>query len=87
MILIEKLKQKGYRIPEDISVAGFDHYLSETAGSRDLTTYEVNTKEMAEEVVELLERRVEKRQSPFRTMTVRGRLIAGDTVKDKMGDL
>ena len=38
----------GYRVPEDVSVVGFDNYMY--PGRRDIgvTTYEINMQEMAE---------------------------------------
>ena len=46
-ILIEDLKNLGYRIPEDISVVGFDNFLATGNKNDNITTYEVNMKAMA----------------------------------------
>ena len=53
-VLIEKLKKDGYRVPEDISVVGFDNYTFSNFSSPRLTTVEVDVVEMAERAVELL---------------------------------
>lgn len=45
--LIKKLRESGYRVPEDISVAGYDNYLYPGLCDVALTTYEVDIKEMA----------------------------------------
>ncbi|MDD6812153.1 MAG: LacI family DNA-binding transcriptional regulator [Lachnospiraceae bacterium] len=49
--LIRKLKENGYRVPEDISVVGYDNYqppgLSEVA----ITSYDVDMREMAKRTV------------------------------------
>lgn len=45
--LIKKLKDNGYRVPEDISVVGFDNYLYPGLSDIQITTYEVDLKEMA----------------------------------------
>ena len=40
--LIKKLQKAGYRIPEDISVVGFDNYLYPGTCDINITTYEVD---------------------------------------------
>ena len=49
--LIKKLKDNGYRAPEDISVVGFDNYLYPGLSDIQITTYEVDLKEMAKKAV------------------------------------
>ena len=49
--LIKKLKDNGYRVPEDISVVGFDNYLYPGLSDIQITTYEVDLEEMAKKAV------------------------------------
>ena len=49
--LIKKLKDNGYRVPEDISVVGFDNYLYPGLSDIQITTYEVDLKEMAKKAL------------------------------------
>ena len=49
--LIKKLKDNGYRVPEDISVVGFDNYLYPGLSDIQITTYEVDLEEMAKKTV------------------------------------
>ena len=49
--LIKKLKDNAYRVPEDISVVGFDNYLYPGLSDIQITTYEVDLKEMAKKAV------------------------------------
>lgn len=49
--LIKKLKENGYRVPEDISVVGFDNYLYPGLSDIQITTYEVDLGEMAKKTV------------------------------------
>ena len=49
--LIRKLKDNGYRVPEDISVVGFDNYLYPGLSDIQITTYEVDLEEMAKKTV------------------------------------
>ena len=50
-LLIKKLKENGYRVPEDISVVGFDNYLYPGLSDIQITTYEVDLEEMAKKTV------------------------------------
>ncbi len=46
-ILIKNLKRKNYKVPDDISVVGFDNFLYPGLCDIGITTYDVNVKEMA----------------------------------------
>ncbi len=58
-LLIRKLQEAGYNVPKDISVAGFDNYLNEQIINVGITTYEINTREMANRAVHILTRKLE----------------------------
>ena len=58
-LLIRKLSEAGLRVPEDISVVGFDNYVSDQYALQSMTTYEINTREMARRAVQLLLDRLE----------------------------
>ena len=49
--LIKKLKDNGYRVPEDISVVGFDNYLYPGLSDIQITTYDVDLEEMARRAI------------------------------------
>lgn len=53
-ILIQKLEQAGYSVPGDVSVVGFDNYLADQFAGIGLTTYEIDTKEMARRATHIL---------------------------------
>lgn len=78
-ILIEKLKQNGYRVPEDISVVGFDNYTFARYTPVQLTTVEVNMDEMAESAAQLLVRHIDGYEEKGRKV-ISGRLIIRDSV-------
>lgn len=84
-LLIRKLKKSGYSVPEDISVAGFDHFLSVQAmGISDIsiTTYEVDLREMARRGIQTLLHRIENPNSPGGIIMVGGgRFVEGDSTR------
>lgn len=51
--LYDLLRQQGYRIPEDVSIVGYDNYLIHSFASS-LTTYNVDMKRMASIALKLL---------------------------------
>lgn len=53
-LLIAKLEEAGYRVPQDISVVGFDNYVSGQFAGIGITTYEIDTKEMADRAVHII---------------------------------
>ena len=53
-MLINKLRQNGYRVPEDVSVVGYDNYIYPGICDIGITTYEVDLGEMAKRTVKVL---------------------------------
>ncbi len=56
--IIKKLKAAGYRVPEDISVVGYDNYIYPGLCEVGITTYEVDMKEMARRVIHTIVRKI-----------------------------
>ncbi len=79
-ILIEKLWERGVRIPEEVSVVGFDHYYSQNQTGLELTTYENDEKVIAQISVKTLLRRLEGRKKPAGVRIVEGKVVQGNTV-------
>lgn len=82
-ILKEELKKRNIQVPEDVSVTGFDNYQNGDAFLKDLTTYDVNKKQMAREAVQMMHNRmnhsIESRSR--KTIHVDGQLLIRDSVK------
>lgn len=78
--LMNKLKEAGYRIPEDVSVAGFDNYVLAEYSSPRLTTVEVNISEMAGMAVDLLIKKLNGKQGIGGRKVIDGKLIIRDSV-------
>ncbi len=87
--LIKTLEAKGYQIPEDISVVGFDNYLYDGLCDIKITSYEVNVEEMVGAALKNIVKRVrEDRIQPQQTdeqrqsvQIISGRLVIKDSVK------
>lgn len=86
-ILIDKLRKSGLRVPEDVSVVGFDYSSPQVHVDFALTTYESDQKAMAAFCIKTLIKRIEgKKYSKDRDegiLIVDGRVIEGTTVSDK----
>lgn len=84
-ILIKSLEANGYRVPEDISVIGFDNYLYAELCNIKITSYEVNVEEMVKEALksmkDLIEQGEDKEKKQPSIVIVSGRLVIKDSVK------
>lgn len=80
--LISQLRKKGYRVPEDISVVGFDNFTFKEFAPLPLTTVEVNVESMALEAITLLLRQIESGISANIRKVISGTLVIRDSVKD-----
>lgn len=81
-ILMERLGRMGYRVPEDISVVGFDNYAFATYTAPRLTTVEVNIEEMTKNAVEILIRLMKGEEEVHGRKVISGKLIIRDSVAE-----
>ncbi len=79
--VISALRSKGFRIPEDISVVGFDNFIVSDVCDPPITTVEVNMKAMAEETVETMIRKLENKKYRSGRKIILGKLIIKESVK------
>lgn len=79
-ILIEKLENKGYKIPNDISVVGYDDFTYYSRGDNKLTTYHVDTDQIATESFRILIKRIKKVGEHVGVHVVRGKILIRDSV-------
>ena len=70
-MVIDQLRERGYRVPEDISVTGFDDYPAGSENEIPLSTFRIDTDGMIELAVKTLLERCSGEQKPF------GRLVVG----------
>lgn len=78
---IKKLQENGYRVPEDVSVVGYDNYLFPGLCEVELTTYEVDIKEMARKAVHIIIKKLNGEKSRPDMSIVEGHLVIRDSVK------
>lgn len=79
--LYDVLREKGYRIPEDISIAAYDNYLFGHSFAEQLTTYNVDMKQMAEKAVKLLTGKIQGKEKRFGIRYVDSVIIERSSVK------
>ena len=81
-VLIKKLIDKGYKVPDDISVVGFDNFVFPGMCDIKITTYGVDTYEMGRNAVLNLIRKISKERYRQGIMILEGHLIEGESVKE-----
>lgn len=74
--LYDALVERGYRIPEDVSIVAYDNYLYGHSFAEKLTTYNVDMKEMAKIAVKLLVKKIQGSEKRFGI-----RLVDGDVIE------
>ena len=79
-VLIKKLKEAGYRVPEDISVVGYDNYLYPGLCDVGITTYEVDMKEMARRAIHTIVRKISGDNYHKGVFVVEGHLVYKESV-------
>lgn len=83
--LIKQLEEKNYRVPEDISVVGYDDYLYAECGESGITTYSVDMGEMSRIALTCIIKNIEKESEDARVHIVNGRIIERESVR-KLND-
>ena len=78
--LVQTLKERGIRVPEDISVVGFDNYLYPGLSDIRITTYEVDMGEMARRAIHNMIKKITSDNFKGGVTVVEGRLVLKDSV-------
>ena len=82
-IVVEALKRKGYKIPQDISVVGYDDYIYATLCKPKLTTFAVDLEVMASMTIESIMQSIAgKNDSPGRKV-ISGHLVIRNSVAER----
>ena len=78
---IDQLTKQGLRVPEDISVVGYDDFSYVPRTEPPLTTYRVDKEAMCRLVVQLVNERCSGSDKPYGRMVVGGECVYRDSVK------
>ena len=73
--LIRQLTESGYRVPEDVSVTGFDDFVAGAEPEPKLSTFRVDTKSMIELAVKAMAERCSGARDPFGRTVVSGQPV------------
>ena len=80
-VLLNMLKDRGVRVPQDVSITGFDNFiLSELTVPR-ITTYAVDVDKMSRASVKQIVRRIQNPKASLQRMVVSGSLVMRDSVR------
>lgn len=80
---LDALREKGLRIPEDISIVGYDGVRLLQLCTPSLTTYRQNVESIGREAGRRLLELINRPEEPVpETITIAGEIICGDTVLD-----
>lgn len=79
--LYDELSKRGYRVPEDISIVGYDNYLYGNSFSERLTSYNVDMKQMAYQAIKLLKGKVRGEEKHWGTRYVDSVIVERQSVK------
>ncbi len=85
--VIGDLQRRGYRVPEDISVTGYDNYTVSDMCVPAITTVEVDLNEMAHTAVTLLLARLDDPAKPAARHVIPGRIILKQSMTAPPADL
>ena len=83
-ILINSLQKKGYKVPEDISVVGFDNFIHPGICKVGITTYEVDIKEMARKTINNLIKKMNHESYKQGVSIVKGHMVIKDSVAKRL---
>ena len=79
--VLGKLTALGIRVPEDISIVGFDNYILSEIGNVGITTYAIDQDEMAAASASQIRRRILHPDAPRQTITVTGEILERQSVR------
>ncbi len=79
--LIKQLKKEGYRVPQDISVTGFDNSVYSDMSEPKITTIEVSTEQMSRIAVDTILKKIESPGYTVGRIPVSGKILYKSSVR------
>lgn len=80
-LLIKRLKHMGYRVPEDISVVGFDNDFHAQLSSPQITSFGIDVKSMVKIAADAIVKKIENPQYRIGRQVVSGKIYERKSVK------
>ncbi|WAM33670.1 substrate-binding domain-containing protein [Caldicellulosiruptor morganii] len=80
-LTIEKLKSAGYKVPDDISVVGFDDSLHAVLSSPKITTVRVNMEEMGRRTAKIMFEKIKQGEKHYGKVLIKGKIIVRESAK------
>lgn len=81
LLLIEKLKSSGFRVPEDCSVVGFDDSIHAIQSNPRISTVKVDLDEMARVAIKMIAKKINNVETQYGRVMIKGKLVMRDSVK------
>ena len=78
---IKQLQNKGYSVPEDVSVVGFDNFIYSEMSTPKITTYGVDMDAMVQNTVRIILKKIEDKDYHVGRVVVSGTMIERQSVK------
>ena len=79
--MVRSLREAGYRVPEDVSLVGYDNWLHPGLCDVPITTYSVDMNKMAQTGIHILLRRIAGDDSRCNMRIVEGELVVRESVR------
>lgn len=79
--LIDYLEKKGYKVPDDVSIVGFDDVLDAESKTHSLTTVRVNIDDMVHLGIRRIIQNIAKKDMKHKTYVINSTIVLRDTVK------
>ena len=80
--VINKLKEMGKAVPNDISIVGFDNDMFSTISEPQLTTVEVDVEEMSRMAIKFILGKISNESKRYGRVMVKGRIVYRQSVKN-----
>ena len=80
---MSQLKEKGYRVPEDISVVGFDDFIYARLCDPMLTTFKIDLDMMSQEAANAMIKKLQDENYRIGRKVISGEVVIRDSVLDK----
>lgn len=79
--LIEKLKNSGYKVPEDVSVVGFDNSMHAKMSNPQITTVKVDLDEMGLRTAKIIADKIKNGEKHHGRTLIKGKLVMRNSIR------